>query len=517
MWFQVVNRGSVFMKSFFGHPPGLAICFMTETWERFSFYGMKALLALYLAKHFLFGDHASFAVFGAYAALVYVGPVIGGYIADRYLGFRKAVTLGAILLVIGHLGMALEGAPAVESSGVVVRDPFYLQAFYLSLAFIIVGVGFLKPNISTIVGALYQQDDPRRDSGFTIFYMGINLGSFLATILCGYLGETYGWKYGFGLAGLGMLFGLLTFLWGQKYLEGHAEPPAPDDLKKRSPIGLSVEWTIYLGAVAAIGAAWFMVQSFDLLGNMLSVFSAVVVAAILYFCFFRCTPVERDRMLVALILTLFSVLFWALFEQAGSSMTFFADRNVDRVVFGMDIKASQVQSLNPMFIILFAPVFAALWIGLAKKGWEPSTPVKFALGIIQAGLGFLILVYGMQFADGNAQVAFIWIALAYLLHTTGELCVSPVGLSMITKLSVQRVVGLMMGIWFLSSAAAQYIASLIAQGTSIETAEGQAFDPHAALASYHAVFEYIGYVGVGVGIILLLTSPILKKRMHGIH
>ncbi len=510
------------MRSFFGHPPGLFICFMTEMWERFSFYGMKALLTLYVAKHFLFSDQGSYQIFGAYTALVYAGPVIGGYIADRYLGFRKAVTLGAILLVLGHFGMAFEGAPAMETvaadgTRLVDRDPFYLQIFYLSLGLIITGVGFLKPNISTIVGALYAPEDPRRDSGFTIFYMGINLGSWIATILCGYLGETYGWAYGFGLAGIGMLFGLIFFLWGQKYLEGKAEPHDPELLRRRSPIGLSVENTIYLATLGGVLIAWFLVQSYSLIGTLLGGFSAAVAAGILYFSFFRCTTVERDRIIVALVLTTFSVMFWALFEQAGSSLTLFADRNVDRDVLGFHIKASQFQALNPMFIILCAPLFAGLWVALARRGLEPSTPMKFALGLVQVGVGFLILVYGTRYADENFLVPAIWIVLAYFFHTTGELCLSPVGLSMITKLSVQRVVGLMMGIWFLSSAGAQYIASLIAMGTSAETAGGVALDRGAALQGYVDVFQNIGLWGVGMGIVLVVLTPLLRKGMHGIH
>src|SRR5690606_24604543 len=274
-----------------------------------------------------------------------------------YLGFRKAVTLGAILLVLGHFGMAFEGAPAMETvaadgTRLVDRDPFYLQIFYLSLGLIITGVGFLKPNISTIVGALYAPEYPRRDSGFTIFYLGINLRSWIATILCGYLCETYGWAYGIGLGGIGTLFVLIFFLSRQKYLEGKAEPHDPELLRRRSPIGLSVENTIYLATLGGVLVAWFLVQSYSLIGTLLGGFSAAVAAGILYFSFFRCTTVERDRMIVALVLTTFSVMFWALFEQAGSSLTLFADRNVDRDVLGFHIKASQFQALNPMFIIL---------------------------------------------------------------------------------------------------------------------------------------------------------------------
>jgi len=491
-------------------------------WERFSYYGMRAILIFYLTRHFLLSDQASIAIFGAYASLVYAGPVIGGLIADRYLGFRKAVTLGAVLLVLGHFGMAFEGAPAVERMAAdgtrfVDRDPFYLQIMFLSLALIAVGVGFLKPNISTIVGALYEQGDPRRDSAFTIFYMGINIGAATASLACGYLGETYGWKYGFGLAGIGMLFGLLVFLRGQKYLEGHAEPRDPERLKEKVFAGLNREHLIYLGALAAVGVAWYLVQNNAYIGHLLSGFGVIVVGGIMIFAFFSCDGVERDRMLVAMALTAFSVLFWSLFEQAASSLNLFADRNVDRTLFGYEIKASMFQSLNPTFIILLAPVFSMLWVGLARRKLEPSTPVKFALGLIQAGLGFLALVFGAQFAGEDHAVAMIWLVAAYFLHTTGELCVSPVGLSMITKLSVRRVVGMMMGVWFLSNAAAHYIAALIAAGTSAETIGGVVADPARSLATYVDVFEYIGIVGVLAGVVVLGLSPILRRAMHGVH
>jgi POT family proton-dependent oligopeptide transporter len=512
-----VSKGGEFR----GHPKGLYVCFLTEMWERFSYYGMRAILIFYLTRHFLLSDQQSIAIFGAYASLVYAAPVIGGLLADRYLGFRKAVTLGAVLLVIGHFGMAFEGSGAVEriaadGSTVIERDGFFLQTMYLSLAFIAIGVGFLKPNISTVVGSLYEQGDPRRDSAFTIFYMGINIGAASASLLCGYLGETYGWRYGFGLAGIGMLLGLLIFLRGQKHLEGHAEPRDPDLLRQRVFALFTREHLIYLGALVAVVGAWYLIQHNAHIGQLLTGFGVVVVGAVLAFSLFKCDGTERDRMLVALGLTAFSVLFWSLFEQAGSSLNLFADRNVDRTLLGMEIKASMFQSLNPAFIIILAPLFSALWLWLARRGLEPSTPVKFALGLIQAGLGFMALVFGAQFAGDDFTVAMFWLALAYFLHTTGELCVSPVGLSMVTKLSVKRVVGMMMGVWLLSNSAAHYIAALIASETSVETVGGAVLDPEQSLVAYMDVFEYIGIVGMIGGVVLLLISPIMRRAMHGI-
>lgn len=498
-----------------GHPRGLFILFFTEMWERFSFYGMKALLILYLTKHFLFGDHEASIIYGSYASLVYAMPVLGGLIADRYLGLRKAVTLGAILLVCGHFGMAFEGEPAqrLADQGVA-RDFLHTQIFYLSLAAIIVGVGFLKPNISTIVGKLYDWDDPRRDSGFTIFYMGINLGSLVATLACAYLGETYGWRYGFGLAGIGMLFGLVTFQRGREHLLGHGEPPDEELLKEQVVPGISRELLIYLGTLGAILAAWQLMQFTGELGIALLVFGALVVGWTIWYSLARCEPVDRDRMLVMLILIVVSVLFWALFEQAGSSITLFTDRNVD---MGNVFTAGMFQSINPFFIVVLAPLFAWLWVRLSKAGFEPSTPTKFGLGIVQIGLGFAILVYGTSLAGPDGKVSVIWLALMYLLHTTGELCLSPVGLSMITKLSIQRVAAMMMGVWFLSSSFAAYAAGLIAASTAIENPTTDLIDPLQSLDAYTSVFGNLAIVAVVFGIVVLAISPVLQRRMHGIH
>lgn len=504
---------------FLGHPKGLFILFLTEMWERFSYYGMRALLTLYLTKHMLFGDERATLIYGSYTSLVYAVPVLGGLIADRYLGFRKAVTLGAILLVAGHFGMAFEGSPATQvisdhGDRSVQRDPFFEQIFYFSLALIIVGVGFLKPNISTIVGRLYATEDPRRDSGFTIFYMGINIGAFIATLLCGYLGETYGWRYGFGLAGVGMLFGLATFQWGQPYLQGLAEPPDEAVLQEKVVAGISREWLIYGCALLGVVAAWQAMQRTGELGVALSFFGTVIVAWLIWYSLAKLDKVERDRMLVMLVLIVVSVLFWALFEQAGTSLTLFTDRNVS---MGTLFTASMFQSINPMFIFMFAPLFALLWVKLSKMGFEPSTPTKFGLGIVQVGLGFAVLVFGATQAGADGKVAVIWLVLMYLLHTTGELCLSPVGLSMITKLSVARLAGMMMGVWFLSASFAAYAAGLIAGETAIENNGQEPVDPLASLAVYIDVFEQLAIVAVLLGIVVLACSPFLHRRMHGIH
>ena len=497
-------------SDFLGHPKGLFVCFATEMWERFSYYGMRALLILYLTKHWEFTDATSYLIYGAYTSLVYIMPVFGGMLADQILGSKKAVTYGAILLVFGHLGMTVESNE---------------QIFYLSLALIVSGVGFLKPNISTMVGALYEEGDPRRDSGFTIFYMGINIGAFTATLLCGYLGEEIGWAYGFGAAGIGMLLGLFIFLWGQKYLEGLAEPPSNKYMTKVN--GISYENWAYISGVVMVLVTWFLVQNSQLVGQLLGGFGIIFIGAWLLYALLKCAPEERDRLIVVGILILFSLIFWALFEQAGSSLNILTDRGVDRVIFGWEVPASMFQSLNAGFIFTIAPLFALLWISLAKRNMEPSTPIKFSIGIVLVGLGFLALVYGMSLSEG-LQTGVIWIVLIYLLHTLGELCLSPVGLSSVTKLSPQRIVGFMMGMWFFASAAGNYVASLIAKGTAgdpvmlisekiylqVMFLPGDTFTINQK-NGFMDVYTDVGLIAIGCGILLAIITPLLRKLMHG--
>lgn len=499
-----------------GHPKGLYMLFFAEMWERFSYYGMRALLVFYLTKHFLLSDSEASLIYASYGSLVYLVPIIGGVIADRYLGARKAVTYGAILLVIGHIGMAFEGEPAAMAGGVVTRSETHFQILFLSMAFIVAGVGFLKANISTMVGRLYAENDPRRDGGFTIFYMGINLGAFISANLCGYVGETYGWRYGFGLAGIGMVAGLLVFVRWRDLLEGHGEPPDPGKLKETVLPGISREITIYLFGLLMVAAAWWLLQHRVIVGNLLMASAILTLVVLLVYGARKCNAVERSRLLVASVLIMFSVLFWALFEQAGSSINLLTDRIVDRGVLGWEAPASMFQSLNAGFIIALAPVFAWLWVKLSNAGFEPNTPVKFSLGILQVGLGFLVLVAGIR-ASGDGSISMWWIVLFYLLHTTGELCLSPVGLSMVTKLSPMRIVGMMMGVWFLASAGASFIGGLIAASTGAETSGGEITDMVAAKLTYIEVYSQVGWYAVGAAVILFILSFVLRRGMHGVH
>ncbi|MFT6748773.1 MAG: POT family proton-dependent oligopeptide transporter [Flavobacterium sp.] len=500
-------------QTFFGHPKALFILFFTEMWERFSFYGMKALLIFYLTKYHLFSDDSGNLLIGSYAALVYAVPVIGGFIADKYLGFRKAIVFGGIMLVLGHLGMAYEGNAATQSiTGEITRDNAALQIFYFSLSLIIVGVGFLKANISSLVGELYVVGDKRRDSGFTIFYMGINLGSFLATLICVWLGETYGWSYGFGAAGVGMFFGLITFISGRKLLMGNGEPTNPAFLEKRT-IGIKNEYLIYFFSILSSLLFWQMVQNHEAVSISLQIAGGASFLYIVYYAVTKLDKKAREQLMALTILIVFTIVFWALFEQAYTSMNLFADRILDRNIFGYEVSAGQFLSFNALFIILLAPVFAWIWPSLGK--YNPNTAVKFALALALVGLGFGALVMGIN-VSGAGKVAAIWLILAYFLHTCGELSLSPVGLSAVTKLSPVKIVGFMMGVWFLATASSEFIASVLANIASVDTSNGLAPDLNVAKQSYLKLFEYLFYTGLAFGALLLLISPIIKKLMHGV-
>lgn len=483
--------------TFLGHPKGLFVLFFAEMWERFSYYGMRALLIFYLTKHWLFSDEKSGAIYGAYTALVYITPVLGGYLADRWLGQRKAVTYGAILLTFGHLLMGFEG-----SGG---QDAAALNIFWLALAFIIVGSGFLKANISVIVGQLYPRTDVRRDGAYTIFYMGINLGAALGALLCGYLGETYGWSYGFGAAGIGMLFGLIVFVLFKPLLLGRGEPADPAALNK-PVMGIKLEWLLYLVGLVVVAACWWLVQNQAIVGTMLGIAGAILVAYVLWTAVRKLEPHDRDRIFAAMFLIIGSILFWALFEQAGSSLNLFTDRHVDRA----GVPASVFQSLNAIYIVLLAPLFAWAWTALGRKGLEPSAPAKFGLGIVQLGIGFLVLVAGSAAAGADSMVPVLFIFLIYLFHTTGELCLSPVGLSAMNRLAPAHLASLIMGTWFFASATGNFVAGLIASATGSEAASGEGAGREVVMA----VYSQIGWIAIGVGVAVVVISPLIKKLMH---
>ena len=597
----------VLLQMLRNHPRGLIILFFAEMWERFSFYGMRGLLIFYLTQHFLFSDEFASNQYGSYAALVYLLPLVGGIVADRYIGTRKAILFGAILLVLGHGLMAYEGRPATQSltyagqsypiaiegrgdgrsTQIVVggsayeyvpaetggleirglpaggplptvlpansyqiaesRDQTGVNVFYLALSLIIMGVGFLKPNISTIVGQLYPQGDPRRDSGFTLYYYGINLGAFWAAVLCGYLGQTVGWWAGFGLAGVGMLAGLIVFVIGKPLLQGKGESPFPE-LMRRPIVGpINREWLVYLSGFVGVGIIWFVVQSHNIVGIGLQ---ASVVLSLLFigWTIFRLEKAARERMLLAMVLILGSVIFFTLFEQAGTSLNLFADRNVDlsvtnapvtigpfllastgqlaaagmstagRIWIDTGITAAQTQSFNAGFILIFAPMFAAMWASLNRRGHASNPVMTFGLGLLQVGLGFLVVVWGVQAGLVNEafRVPLIMLMLLYLLHTTGELFLSPVGLSEITKLSVPSIVSFMMAVWFMASSIAHYIGGIIAGAMGTETVGGQVLDSRVALNTSLEGFTQLGWAGVAVGVLFVVVSFFIKHWAHGV-
>ncbi|WP_137680911.1 peptide MFS transporter [Aurantiacibacter suaedae] len=480
-----------------GHPKGLFVLFFAEMWERFSYYGMRALLIFYLIQHWMFSDADASVIYGAYTALVYIAPVVGGYLADRYLGQRKAVTFGAVLLTLGHLFMAFEGDGGQAGAAI--------NVFWLALALIIVGSGFLKANISVMVGQLYPRTDVRRDPAYTIFYMGINVGAALGSLLCGYLGmhPDYGWSYGFGAAGVGMLLGLIVFIIGKPLLLGRGEPKDP------AALAGGKEWAIYGAGFAMVALCWLAIQYQDLVGWVLAFFGLALVAYVVFIAVVRLPAQERDRIFAALFLIIVSIIFWALFEQAGSSLNLFTDRHVDRSILGWEPTAAMFQSLNAIYIVTLAPLFAGLWLWLGRRGFEPSAPMKFGLGVVQVGLGFLVLVWGAQAVGVNAATPVILIFLVYLLHTTGELCLSPVGLSAMNRLSPAHMASLVMGTWFFASATGNFAAGLIAAATG-----GEGVGEEAGKQVVLDVYSNVGWVAVGVGVVVLLVSPLVKKLMH---
>ena len=489
-----------------GHPRGLYTLFFSEMWERFCYYGMRALLTLYLIKSLAMGDAEAFGIYGAYTALVYAAPVLGGRIADRLLGYRNAVVLGGILMCIGEF-LILGGT-----------DTW----LYVGMGAIIVGNGYFKANISTIVGKLYADDDPRRDSGFTIFYIGINVGALLATTVCAEVGNIYGAQYGFALAGFGMILGTLTFWLGRKNYEHAAMPPDPEKLKSPAYLGLNWHQFTIAASLLAIPVLYLLIVNNWIVGYLLAATAVYVVYSLIAEAI-KDGNVARDRMLMMIVMFAFNIVFWACFEQAGTSLTLFAERNVDRHLFGWEMGAATTQFFNPAFILIFGSIFSIMWIKLTEAGRNPSIPMKFGLGIIQLGLGYLV-VYGIQslgLVSPEFKMPLFTLVFLYMLHTTGELFLSPIGLSMVTKLAPKRMTGTAMGGWFLSFAGANYVAAILAKATGTEEGHGgeaaaAATDAASTLSTYVDVYTQMGLITVGIGLLLVLLSRPLNKLTHGI-
>ena len=496
------------------HPKALFILFFAEMWERFSYYGMRALLTLYMVG-VLFrelsqgdADAKALGIYGSYTAMVYLFPVIGGMIADRIFGFRKAVIVGGVLMMLGHFSLALQGMFYEDS----------VSIFFLSLALIIVGNGYFKPNISSFLGKFYEKDDNRKDGAFTIFYMGVNIGAFLATLTCGYVGETINWHYGFGLAGIGMALGLLVFwIMGPRVFEGKGLVPTIEEGGIKKLFGLDSSLVVWVGTLLLIPICAGLLDLNTIMTNSLLALSILIIGYLIYTAFQQENKKDTQRLLVVVVLFFFHAVFWALFEQAGGSLTLFTLRNVDRTFFGNEIPASIFQSLNPFYIMVLAPVFSWIWISLSNRKREPSTPMKFVLGLAQLAFGFLIIVIGAKVFSSNGLVPVVFLFLMYLFHTTGELSLSPVGLSMVTKLSPDKIVGFVMGAWFLSIAVANKIAGAIGALTASSDISADS-PPIETLGAYTEIYMTWGvYVVGGAAVFLLLLVPMLRKWMHGIH
>jgi len=483
----------------FGHPRGLSTLFFTELWERFSYYGMRALLVLFMTTAALegnpgldFGEGKAGAIYGLYTFFVYVLALPGGWIADNIWGQRKAVFVGGCIIALGHFTMA---GPLIGLS-----DQF---SFFVGLLFIAVGTGLLKPNVSMMVGDLYPQGGARRDAGFSIFYMGINLGAFAGPILTGWLGETYNWHYGFSVAGLGMILGLIQYRFGTKYLgdAGLLITKASESELKRK-----IRWTytvVALSFLVSVILGIVLLQRLELETIAAGLGYSVIVIAILFFAYLLIftdhTALEKKRLIVIFWLFILSAIFWSGFEQAGSSLNLFARDSTNRMMGGWELPASWLQSVNSTFIIILAPVFGSLWVTLARLQRNPSIPVKFAIGLLGLSAGFFVIAWGAANAQNGSLASPVWLVMMYFLHTVGELSLSPVGLSSITKLAPVGRVGQMMGVWFIGTALGNLFAGLVA---------GQ-LETLAPMDLFWNVGMTIGIAGV----VALVVFPFIKRLM----
>lgn len=508
-------------QTLFGHPKGLFYLFFAELWERFSFYGMRALLVLYMTKKLLYDDTMSFGIFAAYMSLVYFTPIIGGVLADNYLGFRKSIVLGGIMMALGHFFLTIE-----------------LPVFFFgSLALIIVGNGFFKPNISSFVGTLYAQDDIRRDSGFTIFYMGINIGGAVAPLLCAWLAEMYGWHYGFLLAGIGMLTGLFYFYKGMKLNVFGEKGKVPNKAVYDSKVlGLDKGQLIYLFAFISV-PIFALIIKFNQYEHYIVWVATFIILGAMGYIYQSVNKVDKGRLVVALYFTILMSLFWAIFEQAGSSLTLFADRNMNLI----GLNAAQTNSINSGFIIMLAIPFSFLWTFLTKRNINPNSAAKSGIGLLLLGIGFLVFASSAHAADEWAKTPMWYLIAGYFILTVGELFISPIGLSKMTELSPPKYLAFIMGVFFTSSFYGHFFAGKIAKLTTVVKGQSNPFSegvlgmitewvsglsPEVSNSSsehFQQLYSYVSvYAGFGVltgiiGIIAIIISPFIKKLMGGIH
>jgi len=480
-------------KAIAKQPRQLYLLFFAEMWERFSFYGMKALLIAYMVTELKFDEPRSYGILGAYSALVYTMPMLGGMLADRFLGYRRAVIYGGILMTIGHLVLALPQE----------------WSFFYGMAFIICGNGFFKPNISSLVGTLYEENDPRRDSGFSLFYMGINIGAALGGLLCGYVGQRINWHYGFGLAGIFMILGLVVFVIGQKSLGDRGLPPNLTALKERTA-GITNEQLIYILSLLIVPVVVALFNRHEIMDYFMAILGAIAIVYVLWEAF-RMEPAGRNKLIAALFMIIFSILFWAFYEQNAGSLNLFAMRNVNMHVMGTELPALSVNNfLPPGWVVILSFFFAWLWTWLAKRKLEPVTPVKFGFAFIFMAIGFLVFYLACLNAEGGLISLFAF-TMGYMFIIAGELCLSPIGLSMVTKLSPVRMVAVMMGIWFFASAGGEFLAGKIGKMMSVpEAVQNNAV---ASLPYYATILKEIAIASAIAGALILLLSPLVKKLM----
>jgi len=490
-------------RALLGHPRGLGLLFVTEMWERFSFYAIRALLILYLVNALKWDTPSAANLYGTYTMSVYLTPLIGGYLADRFIGTRRSLVIGGIIIALGHFSLAFPG----------------MHMFYVGLSLIVIGTGFFKPNVSTMVGQIYREGDNRRDAGFTIFYMGINLGAFLGPLVCGYLAQTprYGWHWGFAAAGVGMLIGLAIYLsLREKYLPGIG---VRDTTARRASLTEGMDRQALrqsLGGAVCGLIIGGLVTDWGVLGLVMG----TIIGAALGLAILGSHGEERKRVIALFIVAFFVVFFWATYDQSGSSMNLFADRNTNLQLGSLRLRSSWFQSVNPALILICAPLFAWLWIRLGRRGWEPSTALKMVLGLALVGAGFLVMMLGGRRADHGVLVSPLWLVAAYSCHTWGELCLSPVGLSYVTKVAPVRFASLLMGVWFLANGVADKIAGWLASFTPTGTPPAHVMSGLSGVIQHHSAtyggfFSVIAIIAFAASLLMLLFVPLLGRLVSG--
>ncbi|MBS1941983.1 MAG: peptide MFS transporter [Bacteroidetes bacterium] len=505
-----------------GHPKGLYLLFFTEMWERFSYYGMRAIFILFMTKALLMDSARASNVYGSFTGLVYLTPLLGGYISDRFWGNRRSILVGGILMAIGQFMLFFSASFVTEG----MQSTSAISAMWAGLTLLIIGNGFFKPNISTMVGQLYPANDRRIDGAFTIFYMGINLGALFSPLVCGTLGDTgdiFDFKWGFLAAGIGMVLGTLTFelLKGKYLVDAQGGAIGMPRQKMDGKTIISILGSIALIYVLMNFRTWFK-SELDLVGYL--IYGAMIAMPIIIFSDKSLVKDEKQRISVIFILAFFVIFFWSCFEQAGASLTLFADQQTERHIGGWEMPASYFQSVNPIFIILLAPLFSMLWGWLGKRGWEPSSPLKMAMGLALLAIGYVVIAFGVHGVAPSTKISMWWLITLYGLHTMGELCLSPIGLSMVSKLAPLRLSSLLMGTWFLANAAANKFAgtlsALIPPGAGEAAAEpAKPFPTFMGFTIdnlFHFFIVFIALSG-GAAILLVAIHRWLQKRMHGVN